>query len=140
MSSTNECIDPYINIPKGLNDENLWKAMNQRIVEIDDIRRSFKNQIRIASEREQQKKSPIDIQWLKKVKQQSRELAKERAALHEEMKNVKKRIKKVRRERDGRPAESLATEFMLIAQKKLSRHLFNNIRDEAAINVALYKH
>ena len=139
MNLNNEPVDPYINIRKGLNDEDLWKAMIKRIDEIDETRRSIRHQINISKSNAKANRNAIDTQWLNDAKENSAKLASERIALHEEMKKVKERIKRVRRERNGRPAESLAIEFMLIAQKKLSENIFAVIRDEAAMNIASYK-
>ena len=139
MNSTSDSVDPYFNLPKGLNDENLWKAMIKRIDEIDDSRRSIRNQIQQSTQKKQSSENPIDYQWIDTIRKQSDDLSRERAALHDEMGKIKNRIKSKRRERNGRPVESLAIEFMLIAQKKLGAEVFNAIRDEAAMNVALYK-
>ncbi|MBF0451388.1 MAG: hypothetical protein HQK75_11850 [Candidatus Magnetomorum sp.] len=139
MNSNSDPIDPYSNLPKGLNDENLWKAMIQRIDEIDTIRRSIRDQIKLSRVNEQTQNIPIDPQWLCQTQQKSATLARERIALHEEMKTIRTRIKRARRERNGRPVESLAIEFMLIAQQKLPINIFNDIRNEAAVNIACFK-
>jgi molecular chaperone GrpE (heat shock protein) len=129
---TNNDIDPYQNIAKGLNDENLWQALNKRIEEIDIIRRSIRSQLNIASTNNEKQK-------IIELKTESNELLQERFALHNEMKKIRTRIKKSRRERNGQLTESLAIEFMLIAQKKLTEPVFNDIRNLAAMNIVNYK-
>jgi len=130
MDETN-VTDPYKNIPKGLNDEHLWNAFIRRIEDIDMTRRSIRSQLDLATANNENQK-------IRELKTESNMLAKERAALHNEMKLVKKRIKKSRRERNGQPPERLAIEFMLIAQKKLPKAVFADIRNEAAMNVVCY--
>jgi hypothetical protein len=125
--------DPYTNIPKGLNDKDLWTAMKKRIEEIDVIRRSLKVQLNLATSTNDKKK-------LYELKNNSNHLAKERAAIHDEMKLVKKRIKKCNREHNGRVSETLAIEFMLIAQEQLPKAVFTEIRNEAAMNIVGYSH
>jgi len=128
----NKVADPYINIPKGLNDNDLWKAISNRIDAIDTMRRSLKTQIHQASSNNKQ-------QQLFELKNQSNLLLEERTALHNEMKQVKSRIKKSHREFSGRVPETLAIEFMLIAQQTLPKAVFENIRNEAAMNIVSYK-
>jgi len=128
----NNVIDPYLNIPKGLNNENLWKAFIKRIEEIDTIRRAIRSNLNLATA----KNETLKIQELKA---ESIALLNERNALHNEMKLVKERIKQYNRLLNGQIPQPLAIEFMLIAQKKLPKSVFADIRDEAAIRIVSHK-
>jgi len=127
----NTVTDPK-NIPKGLNDEDLWKAIIRRIENIDISRRAIRTQLKIATNNNEKQK-------IIELKTESDVLLQERFFLHDEMKRVKKRIKKVRHERNGQLPESLAIEFMLIAQKELPEPVFTDIRNQASMNIISHK-
>jgi len=128
----NPIAGPYKNIPKDLNDENLWHAMNSRISDIDSIRRTIKIQLFQANANNEQQK-------LIELKNKTHLLLLERIALHDEMKRIKERIKNKRchhhRSQNNSLQESLAIEFMLIAQQKLPMNIFADIRNEAAMKI-----
>ena len=132
MQTESQTVDPYKNLPKGLNDEDLWKEVIKRIDTIDKTRRSIRKQI---TEMDQK----TELTQIDQLKHSSEQLAMERAALHQEMAIIKQRIKKFRRERNGMIPHSLAIEFMLIAKKRLPESAFNDIRNQAAINIAKHK-
>jgi len=125
-------IDPYMNIPKGLNDENLWKAFIKRIEEIDITRRAIRSYLDLATKNNDQLK-------IEELKAESNALLDERIALHNEMKLIKERIKQYNRLLNGQIPQPLAIEFMLIAQKKLPQAVFAEIRNEAAIRIVSHK-
>jgi hypothetical protein len=120
------------NIPRGLNDADLRKAILKRIDDIDTSRRSIKTQLNIATANNKRQK-------IKELSLESNILLKERFALNNEYKLVNKKIKRYHRDQKGAIPESLAIEFMLIAQKKLPDDVFAKIRDEASMNIACYK-
>jgi molecular chaperone GrpE (heat shock protein) len=125
--------DPYKNTPKDLSDQDLWDSLNRRIEKIDEIRRSIRSQRNQAT-------ANNDKQKLNELSAEANMLIKERFAIHNEMKLIKQRIKKGRRNQQRSSArESLAIEFMLIAQKKLPQTVYDDIRNEAAMNIACQK-
>jgi hypothetical protein len=118
------------NIPEGLNDKDLQKAILKRINDIDICRRSVKSQLNLATANNEKQK-------IKELSKKSKLLLNERFALHDEYKQVKQNSKRSNYQKNSHIPESLAIEFMLIAQKKMAKNFFEEIRNEAAMNIVV---
>jgi hypothetical protein len=121
-----------VQIPFGLNDEELREFLIQRMNEVDEIKREIRLQIHSASNRAKASKAVIDQKWLRNAKGKIRHLTNERNDIRLELSKVNNRIKESNRKRNGNRIESMATAFMRTAKEMLDPEMYLRIYDIAA--------
>lgn len=120
-------------IPEGLRDSELREWLKQKILELDETKRSIRDQIRQFSNEHLAPKTRSDFVWLRKAKAKISFLVEEREELKRVLGDVNQRLKSAREllHSHKRPNVRLAQIFMMLAEDKLNAELFRTLETEA---------
>ncbi len=120
-------------VPEGLRDTELREWLKQKIQELDETKRSIRDQIRQFSNERLARKTRSDFVWLRKAKAKISFLVEEREELRQLLGDVNQRLKTAREliHSHKRPNIKLAQAFMMLAEDKLNGELFHALENEA---------
>lgn len=128
-------------IPEHLHDFELREWLKNKISELDETKRTIRDQIRQFSNERASRKTREDFAWLRKAKAKISFLIAQREELRGVLGDVNVRLKEAKRKLNSnkRPNIKLAQAFMMVAQEKLNEDLYSSLESEALLLIDLEK-
>ncbi|ARU54686.1 MAG: hypothetical protein MI864_26045 [Pseudomonadales bacterium] len=126
-------------IPEHLHDFELREWLKNKISELDETKRTIRDQIRQFSNERASRKTREDFAWLRKAKAKISFLIAQREELRGVLGDVNVRLKEAKRKLNSnkRPNIKLAQAFMMVAQEKLNEDLYSSLESEALLLIDL---